>query len=304
MTTKHISSIILVVCLTNALFATSTTTIPFRFVGKLIVIEASVDGRVGNFILDTGTSNLVLNAKYFDGTPSQKVFQGVNGVPAQMETTQADIEIGTQNWSKIYAEILPLEHIEQTKGFPIHGLIGGKLFRQYELMINFNAGEITLRQLDKNGEALDALAIGQPMETLDFRWKGMTPCITAYIGDERLNLTIDTGAEINLMDKKYLEKLESYLAGRNEKYLGGFGKASQKVVTGKLSQIQIGTNHCEPMNTMFTSMTELNIHVPGPTVDGIIGYEFLSQFCVAINFKKQEIHLWGQEGPVDLALIP
>jgi hypothetical protein len=39
--------------------------IPFRQAGNLIIVEATIDGLRGNFILDTGAPYLVLNATYF-----------------------------------------------------------------------------------------------------------------------------------------------------------------------------------------------------------------------------------------------
>lgn len=55
------------------------TVVPFGCVNKLVVIQAEADSKKGFFILDTGTPDLTLNNKYFQGEPTEKVFYGVNG---------------------------------------------------------------------------------------------------------------------------------------------------------------------------------------------------------------------------------
>lgn len=40
-------------------------TLKYEIVGKLVVVHAKVDGNYGNFILDTGIRDLVLNSKYY-----------------------------------------------------------------------------------------------------------------------------------------------------------------------------------------------------------------------------------------------
>lgn len=68
--------------------------IPFQMAGKLILIQAEVGGVTGNFIVDTGTSHLVLNAKYFSGPKIEKVFNGVNGETNKLEADYFDVKIG------------------------------------------------------------------------------------------------------------------------------------------------------------------------------------------------------------------
>ncbi len=47
-------------------------TIPFTRAGNLILIQATVDTVQGNFILDTGAPNLVLNLTYFRKYPNRE----------------------------------------------------------------------------------------------------------------------------------------------------------------------------------------------------------------------------------------
>ena len=73
MTTHKIFAILLIAGMITTSIAASST-IPFQLAGKLIIVKATVDGQPGNFILDTGVSKLVLNDRYFEGEPTDKVF--------------------------------------------------------------------------------------------------------------------------------------------------------------------------------------------------------------------------------------
>jgi hypothetical protein len=55
---------------------------------------------------------------------------------------------------------------------------------------------------------------------------------------------------------------------------------------------------CQPQRLGIVDLDHWNRVTYGPSADGILGYEFLKQFTVGINFKKKEIHLWDFAQPV------
>lgn len=268
--------------------------IPFEMAGKMILVKATVDGVTGNFILDTGISNLVLNSSYFKGQSTTKVFYGVNGTAGSLEESYTTLQIGELHWKNVYAEVIEMQVVEDSKGLPIHGLIGTDVFRNYLLMIDFGRMELELRPLDKSKESpltVDDL----PTETMSFIYKGGIPMVTLYAGNLALKLTVDTGAEINLFSNKLLPKLEEFVSQKQEGRYGGFGQEAKRTIIGKLSGLHTDSHNLTKMNTAFSDLTHYNIHSGGADADGILGYEFLSQFRVAFNFKKREIYLWQND---------
>lgn len=268
--------------------------IPFEMAGKMILVKASVDGVNGNFILDTGISNLVLNSSYFKGQSTTKIFYGVNGTAGSLNESYTTLQIGELIWKNVYAEVIEMQVVEDSKGFPIHGLIGTDVFRNYLLMIDFARMELELRPLDKSKES--PLTVDElPIETMSFIYKGGIPMVTLYAGNLALKLTIDTGAEINLFSNKLLPKLEEFVSQKQEGRFGGFGQEAKQTIIGKLSGLQTDSRTLTMMNTAFSDLTHYNIHSGGAEADGILGYEFLTQFRVAFNFKKREIYLWQND---------
>lgn len=64
--------------------------IPLVQAGKLLLIEAEVDGQRGNFILDTGAPYLVLNTTYFRNSIRIDTLEasGINGLPCDVCRTR------------------------------------------------------------------------------------------------------------------------------------------------------------------------------------------------------------------------
>ncbi len=292
-----IFTVILLLSVVSSSSAMFTKTVPFQLAGKLIIVRCTVDGQTGNFVLDTGVPNLMLNARYFEGEPTDKEFRGINGlVVGKLAVCMPDLEIGEYTWEKTYAEVVPMLGVESAKGIPIHGLLGTKLFRNYILWIDYQTLEIRLFPLDKTGTNPDFLHLTPPLEVLPFKWKSSTPLINAQIGSKELSLTIDTGAEINLIGNKYRDELSGQANGEDERRFGGLAAQSQRVTVRSLSVPFVGTFSCGPMKTAFVDLSEYNRFVQGPVAHGIFGYEFLSQFQVAFDFKKREIYLWELDG--------
>ena len=44
----------------------NTFRVPFKNAGRLIIVQAMVDGQKGNFIFDTGAPDLILNSNHFE----------------------------------------------------------------------------------------------------------------------------------------------------------------------------------------------------------------------------------------------
>ncbi len=279
----------------NNILLGSYATIPFQVEGKLIIIEAIVDGQKGNFILDTGISELLLNNRYYVGHQSSKHYYGLNGQGGTMELGRPTVQIGEQSWGRVYAQIVPMVAIERSKGIRIHGLLGTEVFKKHTLMIDYRKRELRLYPLDRNGENSSFAQGPLPDEVLTFKYKGGTPLINLRVGDKKLKLAVDTGAEVNLFANKYLEQLASFIKRRRQQRFHGFGNKGQKTTFASLSGVQTTLGEVAEMNTAFANLDHYNRHVVGPKTDGIIGYEFLQQFRVAFNFKKREVYLWEKE---------
>lgn len=295
--TKRITIIALFFCVIQIQLEALSTPIPFQWAGKLMVIKAKVNGQLGNFILDTGTSHLVLNDQYFKGKQTDKIFHGINGQTATIMEDFVKVDIDQHRWKSLYAEIIPLAHLEKLKGMPIHGLMGGKMFRSYAMWIDFGTQEIGLQKISKQPLSADFYPPEIDMEVQSFRYKENSPCVQVQVGEHSLLFSIDTGAETNVIDQKYKSALSPYFNRSTVKKLNSFSSEVQTLNTTRLYDMKLGPFTCQAMNTIFTSLSKWNTSTSGPKVAGILGFEFLHQFRLSINFKSRQVYFAPTSSP-------
>lgn len=287
---------VLLLTLTAKITASNPSQIPIKLVGKMILVKATINGVEGNFILDTGIRNVVLNSKYFKGTPIDRDFRGIVGEVGKVQADYFHLELASFRWKGIYAEIIPLQHLERLKGRPIHGLIGGHMFRNFALWLDYAGQEMWLEKTPESW-ATSFFSSDNPslIEAQQFKYKGGSPCISINIGGSPYLFSLDTGAETNILDTRFKATLSSYYNIDSQTVLYSFRKESSKTSYTRLYSFQVGRLPCRPMRTSFLNLSEWNRGSAGPTADGILGYEFLHQFKVCFHFKKRMIYLIPNE---------
>lgn len=265
------------------------TKISFRLVGKLVVVQATVDGLTGNFILDTGVDHLVLNKKYYKGFPVNEKFFGINGEVGSLEATYVKVQLSDLSWKGTYAKIIPLAAIERARGLRIHGLIGGQLFRKYRLWLSYDKKEIQLEMATKVGNFRPFVDSVNVVEQR-FKSRFHTPCLAIELGRQTFRFALDTGAETNVIHKDLQEVFDPHFNLDNKTPIHGFLVSPQSSDATRLYGVKVGTIFCQPMPVAFVDLSEWNRQTNGPDVDGILGYEFLRQFEVCIDFKFSKIY--------------
>jgi len=270
----------------------SRISMPFKLAGKMIILPATVNGVSGNFILDTGIPHAVLNASYFDGQKVARAYHGVNGTTTQVKANHVKVQLGAISWKGVYAEILPLAHLETIKGLPILGLLGGRMLRNYTLWIDYGQQLIWLEKEATQWETpYFKASTGASLVMQSFRFKNGSPCLDLKIGGHPYRFSLDTGAETNIIDPKYRIALTPYFNLEEQKVLSSFSQTTKRITSTLLYGMSLEGIPCQPMVTTFCPISELNTSTKGPKVAGILGYEFLSQFKLCINFKNRFIYL-------------
>ncbi len=266
--------------------------IPFKLAGKMIILPATVDGISGNFILDTGIPHAVLNAAYFDGQKVDRVYSSVLGATPKIKATHAKIELKGLCWKGVYAEVLPLEHLETIKGMPILGLLGGRMLRNYMLWIDYAQ---KLIWLEKDGEHWETsffpLHSRESLETQSFRFKNGSPSIEVELGKASYLFSLDTGAETNVIHSKYQTAFAPFFNLERQKVLTSFTKKTDRITSTLIYDMKVKGMECQPMISTFLDLSDWNTSTKGPKVAGILGYEFLHQFRICIDFKSRILYL-------------
>ncbi len=290
----------------SLLLAASTvianTTIPFQLIGKLIIIELEINGKSGNYILDTGTSDIVLNSQYFSVQGATKMGEaiGISGQPIVVYRHIVNLQIADHHWKKVQAKVLPLAHLSDLKGLPIMGLIGSYIFLDYQLVLDFEQRQLTMIKVAGKEKELPYVDPRPADVLLPFKWKTVMPTIEIFVGGYRLDFGLDTGAEVNILSADHAKTLGDQLVTSHNKNLTGVHHRARLVKSVILKDLVLGQFFCPNLNVVLMPMQKFNFDGNGKPIDGVIGSDFLLHFKAAINFKTRTIALWHRNGQREL----
>ncbi len=174
--------------------------IPFVKSSGLILIEAEIDGKKGNFIFDTGAEGLLINAVESKSN-NQVSFQTLNGSFNSNIVPVSHLTLGTYTLNGLSAYTRDLTVFENKLGGKLLGIIGAKLFNAEILRIDNIKKTIELipRRLMKH---LDKAS----NSSCPFRFENDVPIIDVTIDGEKYAFGLDTGSSISLIDKNFIEQ--------------------------------------------------------------------------------------------------
>ena len=257
----------------------------FELHDRMIIVTAKLNGKEGKYILDTGSPMLVLNKKI------ENVSTQIGGFSKDCDSEIVAVKkfewAGMSN-KNIEAIAFDMSGLVKSLGIEVQGLIGQNLFKNYELLIDienkkiqlFNPKKSTLHKTSKYSQKIN------------FSLEHHIPVITVKIDGKKYRFGIDTGAEVNVISRDLKEKFEKKLLHNFQvNNLHGIDGISQKVVSANLSNFKIKKRNFSNFNFLFIDFTPLQQGYE-LEIDGILGYPFLKENKISINYKKQKIYFW------------
>ncbi len=276
----------------------NTIYIPFQLAGRLMVVEARAGNIKGKFIVDTGSERLLLNAHHFPHLRGDKVesIGNTGGVENVFIKTIDTVHLDQLKIIHLRAHILDLSHIEKSKKTSIIGILGYEVFREFELLIDFPNKRIVLNRLSRRGLAIQPLMPTEiPVDSLDFDLVKHMIVLKGAVNGSALRFILDSGAELNLLDRSAGKKVLLHFTIINRVKMIGANQLPIEVLAGTLNKVSCGKQSCGEMRTLITSLDEMNAML-GTSVQGVLGYEFLYNRRVLINYRKEKIYFY----PVDI----
>ena len=271
----------------NVLQENFKTTIPFTYVNGWIILEVEIQNKAYNFLLDTGSSNLI--TKEFAEELNSKVLgaeeiKDVNDTANSTEYTRiSNIKIGNVDFQNTIAGIVDLNKITEIGCVKIDGFIGSNLMRKAVWDFDFQNQLITIVN--------DESKLDIPAETIDSKiYIGTAgiPAITLKInGQKVLNNTVDFGnGGTNLLRGDYFVKqrdanlITNYVKG-SSKAFGGFGRTENKpFYHTMIDELKIGNL---TVNNLFTTVKS--------GAGNNLGLAFFKNYRVILNWNKKKIRM-------------
>lgn len=273
-----------------------TTRIPFKLVDHLIVVEAQLLNKKGNFIIDTGSYSLILNKVHFRSFYQHykvgKRTHGVNGTIDNPENKSLN-EFVLQNFKlkDLNSDIIDLSHIEKSKKMNLLGIIGFNILKDFEVFIDLHLNQITLTKVDKYGNKLDdSVYLEKIVDSVNFKLIKHTIVLNGYVQNQKVKFGLDTGAEFNQINKNINKQVLKNFRPKKKLKLVGASNKKIEVLLGKLYRFKLSeTVYFGPMYTTITNLSLMN-QAYGTKLDGVLGYEFFRQKRTIINYQKEKLY--------------
>lgn len=276
--------------------AADMLTIPFHLVKKLVVVKAIVDGKKGNFIIDTGAESMILHDKYFTG----QINTGLRaadfaGSSIAFKTKKVKFKWEGNKPITCSAIVTSLSALEQILGADVMGYIGYDILKNYEVVFDYQSRNITLFELGKRGKRKSPEPFHtNASDTISLKPNGPLPYLTVHLGGQKLKMGVDSGASINLLQSRTTKKLNNHFEASGVEQTAGFNGEVTLSEQGYLRQLKIENTIWSSMKCVVSEMSELNRTVP-TSLDGLLGFEFLKQYKVSINYQRNEMYVWPLE---------
>jgi hypothetical protein len=273
--------------------------IPFNRIGNLMVIKARADTVEGNFIVDTGAPGLVLNITYFRDYPVTTLHDGeqtsIAGSTASiMKTSIRELQFGTLHFFRAEADLTNLGQIENAKGIKVLGLLGVELFKQCEMIIDFEKSLIYLHRIGKKESSVykhEVLKDTSLYRIFPIDIKGNRILATTELEGKKLTLVIDCAAESNILDSRLPNKIfENIIVTRRVKLVGP-GNKSIDALYGNLNNMKLGSLEISNLPVTITNL-EYTCFSGADCINGVLGFDFLSLHKIGFNFVKRKMYIW------------
>jgi predicted aspartyl protease len=274
--------------------------IPFTRAGNLILIRGRADTTEGNFILDTGAPHLVLNITYFrnySATTSSELETGgvTGGMAAVVKSSVDSFSFGPVRYSKLDCDLANLGHIENNKGVQILGLLGMKLFTQFEMIIDYENDLIYLHHITKKDPKdykSEMLRDTSKYNTFPIDLIDSKLVAKATLAGKKLNFIIDTGAESNVLDSRLPNKIFENVVVSRRVVLRGTGNRKVDALYASVKNMKLGNVDLASMPVLITNLENMCYAYDKNCLDGLLGFDFLSLHRIGFNFVTRKMYIW------------
>ncbi|HEY1115518.1 MAG TPA: pepsin/retropepsin-like aspartic protease family protein [Chitinophagaceae bacterium] len=280
-------------------YDSASCTIPFVRAGNLIIVKARVDTTEGNFILDTGAPHLVLNITYFrhyqshvEAEAEQTSITGSGS--ALVKTKVSTFSLGRLQYYGGEADLVDLGHIENSKGIKVLGLLGMELFKQCELVIDYEKNLLYLHRLTrKEASSYQSEHLGDaahyrtfPIELLKNRI-----LITTTMEGKKMKFVFDCAAESNVLDSRSPDRIMKHVTITRRVLLTGANSRKVEALYGSLANLSMGDLQINTLPVLITNLERTCFSDLG-CIDGVLGFDFLSGKKIGFNFVTRKMYVW------------
>lgn len=243
-------------------------------------VKGTVNGRSGFLLVDTGSSDLLLNSRIFSaeknlGMPG--IVSTVHGIsPNAGRAAVRDLRWGNLTARGISGQLHDFQQMESPEISPLLGAIGFEQLRNSVVTFDWNAKAISLAAKSRPAS---------PAASLRFQFFLHAPALTARIGGKSHRMVFDSGAAVNTLPSLAETAPHFRPWAASAKMSDGGRTGTADVPLGTIDAVQIGGITYRDMPFVIHEVPFLGGH-------GILGTPLLQAGRLEIDFPQQTVSLW------------
>ena len=268
--------------------------VKFRLAGgaqSLIFIPVSVNDKgTYDFILDTGAGTSLLSSELarslgVEGTET-KEGQTAGGKVTVPVGSVRSLAIGTAKVESVQVAIVDLSDVGRAVGMKIDGDIGYNYLKNFRVTVDYPNS--TLRLAQGHYETIGQVTLKE----VDFRLANAAkPLVLIQVivnGDHHYEFALDTGCSTTMISPELAKNLRIESVPIPPITAGGGHQISASV--GKLASLAIGEAQIQNLPVVIADSFGMLNQATGAQFNGIVGYNFLKEFAVTIDYPNEKIH--------------
>jgi predicted aspartyl protease len=270
------------------------TKVTFRLSGgpqPLILVPARVNGEgIYDFILDTGAGTSLLTpelaARLGVETIESKEGMGAAGKVKVSLGRVASLAVGDASAEGVEVAITnEVERIGAALGAHVDGVVGYNFLKDFAMTVDYGANNLRLAR-DAPEEMGDARA------RIKFRLANaakplvLVPALVEGAGE--FQFALDTGASTTVISPDLAQAAGLHITPVPE--MTGAGGTMHASV-GEIESLSVGGARVENLTVMVVEFLGMLSQIVGAKLDGIIGYNYLREFKVGIDYPREILRL-------------
>ena len=272
-----------------------SASVRFRLAGgaqPLILLPVEVnDHGPFDFILDTGAGTSLLSTQLADKVKvkvlGSKQGQSAGGAVSVSLAKADSVSVGEARLTDVDVGIVDLSHIGTTVGARIDGDLGYNFLRHFRISIDYEKSQ--LRFDDPN--RVDVFHRGARTQVPLHLANPAKPLILVDVHANRkgpFRFAIDTGTSTTAITPELAKKLgiSAQPIGK-----GTTAGAHVAVTAGMVTSFRIGDARVENMAVVMADFFGVLSEAVGTKLDGIVGYNFLRNYEVIIDYPNERLSL-------------
>ena len=256
----------------------SGTNDQFRLHRGIILVEATVNGEAGTFILDTGAPDIILNSLPED----PKSGAGLHGRLSSESTHIETLRWQNTDYEDVPALRIDLDHLQAKTATPLRGLLGHGVLADRQLEIDYRNRRLQLSASTRQNRPAHR-------HRLPIRMYGHLPVVHVKIKGKSFRFALDTGAAVNLFAAGAAKRMQLDLRSETPKTIYGAG-GSETLVAASVAEFSLARQPAQELNGYVADLSHLHRDFDLP-IDGILGYEFLKQYHFTIDYRRRQLYL-------------